>query len=65
MAEGVEHVGHVVGPNGLHPEAARVATFKKLAMSKCKDELNCQLGTLGFYRCYLPNYIQQDSRAAP
>jgi len=52
----VEYLGHVVGPNGLHPEAARVAAFKKMPVPKSKDELKSQLGMLGFYRCYLPNY---------
>jgi site-specific DNA-cytosine methylase len=56
MAEGVEFLGHVVSPQGLHPSAARVAAFKQLQLPRTKDELASQLGMLGFYRCYLPAY---------
>ena len=56
MAEGVEYLGHVVSPTGLHPAEARVAAFKQLKRPSSKEELKSQLGMLGFYRCYLPNY---------
>jgi hypothetical protein len=56
MAEGVEYLGHVVSPAGLHPAEARVAAFKQLKRPSTKEELKSQLGMLGFYRCYLPSY---------
>jgi hypothetical protein len=58
MAEGVEYLGHIVSPAGLQPHQARTAAFKQLQLPKTKDELSSQLGMLGFYRCYLPNYSQ-------
>ena len=56
MAEGVEYLGHVVSPLGLHPAQARVEAFKQLKQPSSKEELKSQLGMLGFYRCYLPSY---------
>ena len=56
MAEGVEYLGHIISPAGMHADEARVAAFKQLQLPRTREELESQLGILGFYRCYLPNY---------
>ncbi len=56
MADAVEFLGHMVGPRGLQPTAAKTAAFLALQPPTNLQECQRLLGSFGYYRGYVDHY---------
>jgi hypothetical protein len=52
----MEYLGHVVSPQGLEPQAAKVAAMANLPVPANMTILQSFMGLLNYYRCYIPNF---------
>jgi hypothetical protein len=52
----IEYLGHVVTPDGVEPQAAKVAAMAGLPVPSNVSQLQSVLGLLNYYRCYIPEF---------
>ena len=55
----VEVLGHMLTTNGLKPVAAKVEVIKAWPVPKDLTKLRSFLGTVGYYRKFIPNFAQK------
>ena len=52
----MEYLGHIVSPQGLEPQAAKVAAMASLPVPATTSILQSFMGLLNYYRCYIPDF---------
>lgn len=50
----MEYLGHVITPEGLEPQAAKVAAMAGLPVPSSVHLLQSFMGLLNYYHCYIP-----------
>jgi len=52
----LEYLGHVITPEGIEPQAAKVAAMASLPIPTSVSTLQSFMGLLNYYRCYCPQF---------
>lgn len=52
----LEFLGHIVGEGSLRPMEDKIRNILKIATPKTKKQVRSVLGTIGYYKKFVPNY---------
>lgn len=59
LVKQVEHLGHVIDRNGLHPSPLKVKAVKEAPTPRNVSELRAFLGLINYYRKFIPNIASE------
>lgn len=54
----VQFLGHIVTPDGIKPNPAKIAAIKNFPIPKTRREIKSFLGILSYYRRFIPNFAK-------
>ena len=56
MQKSVNYLGHVITPEGIHPDPAKIEKIVNYKVPTSADEVRSFLGLIGYYRRFVPNF---------
>ncbi len=59
------YLGHVIGDGRMSVPEARISAMRNYRRPKTKKQLRAYLGSIGYYREFIPNFAHWSSRLSP